>query len=566
MSNAGARWSPEQDEWLLKAVHKKSKVYCASALERSASSVQSRLLLLASRLLEQGTTLEAAAEQCKVTPRALEEFIEKQLSKKKHVATNVAIETDIPTPPEVIPPKTKKSTTFFYAVKKGTQPGIYSTWEECKAQIGRYPYVGSFFKKFATLEEATQFMKNTPEAIPTAPPKLTSLPTFISSLPLSPEQSQAVEKVLQGKPVFLTGAAGCGKTQTIKAITEALSYRNIPYGLTASTGSAAVLIEGKTLHSFLGIGLGDKEPGYYLESIQPKKKRILKHMQVLIIDEISMISQELFEFISEYLILLRGVDRPFGGVQLVLCGDFYQLPPVKATFCFKSPLWQTLNPAFVELKYNFRQSTDNVLQEILQRIRYNAVTKADIATLSQCHSTTFPSHIKPTCIYPKNTMVDAINKDAYQHQLKKVKTAWTFPGADNKPLSICEGLQVMVNRNIDPDNNIVNGTRGVVQSVVGDTVYIKLVNGKTYPVKQICFENFCYMPLSLAYAITVHKSQGVTLDAAEIDLGSDIFEYGQAYTALSRVRSLEAVRIVGVEKRSFRNHPEVVEFYNSNHS
>lgn len=538
-SNAGARWTADQDEWLLKAVHKKSKAFCAEALQRSPTSVQSRLLLLASRLVEEGKGVEEAAEACKVTPRALEEFIEKNTYKKKIVATKI----------------------FYYAVRKGKQPGIYTTWEECKENITHFR--SCIFKKFATLEEATQYMQEEPPPEPdNSIPKLASLPTFISSLSLSPEQSQAVEKVLQGHSIFLTGAAGCGKTQTIKAITEALGYRDIAYGLTASTGSAAVLIEGKTVHSFLGIGLGDKAPGFYLEALKPKKLRQLKRMQVLIIDEISMISQELFEFISEYLILLRGVDRPFGGVQLVLCGDFFQLPPVKASFCFKSPLWQTLNPAFVELKYNFRQSTDNVLQEILQHIRHNAVTKKDIATLAQCHSTTFPSHIKPTCIYPKNAMVDAINQDAYQHQLKKVKEAWSFPGADGKAVNVCVGLQVMVNRNIDPDNNIVNGTRGVVQSVVADTVYIKLVNGKIYPVKQICFEEFSYMPLTLAYAITVHKSQGVTLDAAEIDLGSDIFEYGQAYTALSRVRSLDAVRIVGVEKGSFRNHPEVVEFYN----
>ena len=483
-SNAGARWTPDQDEWLTQAIQKKSKSYCATALERTLGSIRYRLYLLAHQEIEAGGVPEIVAEKFKVTLAEIDKFVAtlKQRKEKK-------------------PPSQEKP------------------------------------------------------SVPVPPPA-------VQIAGLAPAQAAAVEKVLAGKHVFLTGAAGCGKTRTIKALTDTLTQRRISYGLTASTGAASVLIGGKTLHSFLGIGLADREYNYYIEKLPPKKLKALKRMQVLIVDEISMISLELFEFISEYLQLVRGNPTLFGEVQLVLCGDFYQLPPVKATFCFKSPLWKELQLEFIELTHNFRQSTDNQLQDILTRIRAGAVTKADIATLSATATTTFPSHIKPTCIYPIKSIVDQINTYAYKKQLKKAGTEYVFPGMDHRGLYLCVGLQVMVCANIDPDAQVVNGTRGVIENIVEDSVYVRLLDNRLYPVKLVTYEErHTFMPLTLAYAITVHKSQGVTLDAAEIDLGENIFEYGQAYTALSRVKNLNGVRIVGVQKSSFRNHPEVEEFY-----
>jgi ATP-dependent exoDNAse (exonuclease V) alpha subunit len=535
MSNKGARWSPEQDAWLLNAIQKTTKTYCATALERSPYSIECRLCLLVQRLIEEGNSLEEALQKCKVTPHAYQKFCEN---------------------------KTKDKAVVYYAVAVGNTPGIYKDWKECKLQIEGYS--GAVYKKCSTLEEAEAYLTTNKSTPPQSSPTPRVSP-FIADFNLSAQQADAVEKVLQGKHVFLTGAAGCGKSRTIQAITTMLEAKRIPYGLTASTGAAAVLIGGKTLHSYLGIGLGDKPAEYYLDDLPPKKRSALKRLKVLIIDEISMISQELFEFISEYLQLLRNNEALFGGVQLVLCGDFFQLPPVKASFCFKSELWKALQLECIQLTHNFRQADDNQLQTILTHIRQGALTKEDMKLLEGCQARVFPNSIKPTCIYPINSVVERINQHAYERQLRKVQQETLFPGMDKKPLRLCVGLQVMVTRNIDPDKNIVNGTRGVIERMDYDTVHLRLLDGGLYAVKIVNYKvddrEVTYMPLALAYAITVHKSQGVTLDAAEIDLGNDIFEYGQAYTALSRVKNLESVRIVGVERGSFRNHPEVEAFY-----
>lgn len=563
MSNKGARWSPEQDAWLLNAIQKTTKTYCATALERSPYSIECRLCLLVQRLVEEGSDLEEALQKCKVTPHAYQKFCENKTKNKE----------------------------VYYAVAVGVTPGIYRDWKECKLQIEGYS--GAVYKKCNTLEEAEAYLtsqvttntnttntttntittnttinatvNHTPNATVNHTPNPPRVSPFIADFHLSAQQADAVEKVLQGKHVFLTGAAGCGKSRTIQAITTMLEAKRIPYGLTASTGAASVLISGKTLHSYLGIGLGDKPAEYYIEDLPPKKKSALKRLKVLIVDEISMISQELFEFISEYLQLLRNNEALFGGVQLVLCGDFFQLPPVKASFCFKSTLWKALQLECIQLTHNFRQAEDNQLQTILTHIRQGTLTKEDMKLLESCQERVFPHSIKPTCIYPINSVVERINQHAYERQLRKVQQETLFPGMDRKPLRLCVGLQVMVTRNIDPDKNIVNGTRGVIERMDYDTVHLRLLNGALYHVKVVSYKvddrEVTYMPLALAYAITVHKSQGVTLDAAEIDLGNDIFEYGQAYTALSRVKNLESVRIVGLERGSFRNHPEVTEFY-----
>jgi ATP-dependent DNA helicase PIF1 len=386
---------------------------------------------------------------------------------------------------------------------------------------------------------------------------------------LNKEQLAILNDVQLGKNVFMTGPAGTGKTTTISEIVNYAITKRLHYGLTAMTGTAATLINGKTLHSFLGIGLAEESAEALALQVKNfyKKYTTLRKLQLLIIDELSMMSEELFTKISEFLSIIKGSDLPFGGVQLVLSGDFYQLPPVQGMYCFKSPIWDTLNLRSYNLKINYRQQSDPVLQSILQKIRDNSISKEDILELKKCRETIFPSHIQPTRIYALNKHVDRINNQYYKHLLSLYgETEKSYPG-EKKPFSLCLHAQVMVTRNINTDAGIVNGTRGRITQLDEDTVWIKTMSNETVPIRIFEVKDdkkkvyFSYMPLCLAYAITVHKAQGVSLDAAEIDLGEDIFEYGQAYTALSRVRSLIGLKVLNIKRKAFKNHPDVVEFY-----
>ena len=386
---------------------------------------------------------------------------------------------------------------------------------------------------------------------------------------LNKEQLAILNDIQLGKNVFMTGPAGTGKTTTISEIVNYANKKRLQYGLTAMTGTAATLINGKTLHSFLGIGLAEDSAEALALQVKNfyKKYMALKKLQLLIIDELSMMSEDLFTKISEFLSIIKCNDLPFGGVQLVLSGDFYQLPPVKGMYCFKSPVWDTLNLRSYNLKINYRQQTDPILQTILQKIRDNTILKEDIQELKKCKQTVFPNHIQPTRIYALNKHVDRINDRYYEHLLTLYKeTEKSYPG-EKKPISLCLHAQVMVTRNINTDAGIVNGTRGSITKLDDDTVWIKTMSNEIIPIRIFEVKDekkkvyFSYMPLCLAYAITVHKAQGVSLDAAEIDLGDDIFEYGQAYTALSRVRNLSGLKVLNIKRKAFKNHPDVVEFY-----
>ena len=386
---------------------------------------------------------------------------------------------------------------------------------------------------------------------------------------LNKEQLAILNDIQLGKNVFMTGPAGTGKTTTISEIVNYANKKRLQYGLTAMTGTAATLINGKTLHSFLGIGLAEDSAEALALQVKNfyKKYMALKKLQLLIIDELSMMSEDLFTKISEFLSIIKCNDLPFGGVQLVLSGDFYQLPPVKGMYCFKSPVWDILNLRSYNLKINYRQQTDSILQNILQKIRDNTILKEDIQELKKCKQTVFPNHIQPTRIYALNKHVDRINDRYYEHLLTLYKeTEKSYPG-EKKPISLCLHAQVMVTRNINTDAGIVNGTRGSITKLDDDTVWIKTMSNEIIPIRIFEVKDekmnvyLSFMPLCLAYAITVHKAQGVSLDAAEIDLGDDIFEYGQAYTALSRVRNLSGLKVLNIKRKAFKNHPDVVEFY-----
>jgi ATP-dependent exoDNAse (exonuclease V) alpha subunit len=408
---------------------------------------------------------------------------------------------------------------------------------------------------------------------------------------LTKEQQNAIDAFKSGKNIFLTGFAGAGKSVALKHIIEYALNNNIKIGVTATTGTAAFLIGGKTLHSYLGIGLGKEEPEVLLEKVYEYKNfnviKKLKDLNVLIIDEVSMLDHLLFEKISKYIGLIRKKkDIPFGGLQLILTGDFCQLEPVDGDYCFKSEVWKELDLTNVYLKKMMRQNDDKVFQKILTEVRYGNCTKETLETLESLKNTEF-GEIRPTKLYSHNYDVDKINGKEYNdlilkgaqkkvyeikyHCLSKDKEKtkkWAKNMDIPDSIELCEGAQIMVIANINQDKGIVNGTRGVVMSLKNNKVIIKLVNKNLYDIehhKCIHAENpeisVSYLPLKLAYALTIHKAQGATLDAVEIDIGKKIFAAGQAYTALSRARNLKSIKIIDVHPDSFITKKSVIKFY-----
>jgi len=408
---------------------------------------------------------------------------------------------------------------------------------------------------------------------------------------LNYEQESALTSFKKGNNIFLTGPAGTGKSVTLKKIIEHCETEGISFGVTATTGSAAFLIGGRTLHSYLGIGLAKESAKELFAYARYKLSHTVKKLRlqnVLIIDEISMLDLELLEKISEYLSLVRYNNKPFGGLQLVLNGDFCQLEPVSGDYCFKSELWKKLNLDTIYLYKMIRQDGDNKFQKMLSKFRYGICSDKHYETLLKYKENDVGSDlIKPTILYPKNFDVDKVNKAEYNKliksgaekkiyevnypTIKKNKDkAMTWLKSLDVPESVelCVGAQVVVTANIDQDKGIVNGTRGSIINVKNNKVIIKRIDGSSYDIEYFKTVNIedkeiyiYYMPLKLAYALTIHKAQGMTLDALEIDIGSNIFASGQAYTAISRAKNLKSIKIKSVSKNSFIIKDSVLEFY-----
>lgn len=405
---------------------------------------------------------------------------------------------------------------------------------------------------------------------------------------MNQQQQAAFEAVTEGNAnVFITGPAGCGKSFLIREIVGWAHANEIRIGVTASTGCAAILLGGRTLHSYLGIGLAKTSARDLAGKTMRAAKHIVKRvkaLRILVIDEISMISDELLDKISEYLQIIRGDARPFGGIQMILCGDFHQLPSIDGDLCFHAREWKRAKFVTHVLSINMRQRNDMEFQDILSRARIGRLTDADIQRLQELRNTEFPNGIQPTRLFSRRADVDRINLESFKQLLASGQRRYTFKAdysnsdaerwatSQGIPPSIdlCVGAQVVITWNISLDDGIVNGTRGVIHRIDGDVIQVMIRGGRIVPVTRIVVKDddnpnatVSYYPIQLAYSLTFHKCQGMTLDAAEIDVGTSVFEFGQAYTALSRVKSLDSLRISYIARRSFRAHPEVVEFYAS---
>lgn len=385
---------------------------------------------------------------------------------------------------------------------------------------------------------------------------------------LNQQQIHVLDSIKNSDNIFITGNPGTGKSFTLMRIIKYLDIiKGSKYALTATTGCAAVNINGQTIHSLLKITPFTTNYKKHAENLLQKSKiNKLIHLEVLILEEISMLDNLLFEGISTVFQIIKGNQKPFGGIQLILSGDFNQLPPINNTFCYHSLLWDQLNIKTIELTESFRHKEDILFQKILDKIKKKQISKTLIDFLAELKNTTFDNGIIPTKLYPLNIDVDRINNNE-MHKLRKDGRKFViYKAISNSPLletdkydiELCIDAQIMIIRNIDIDNRLVNGTRGIVIGLENNFINIKLLDGTThfiyytkdfmdiYKTKHISF-----LPVKIANAISIHKCQGMTLDAIEIDLGN-VFEKGQAYTGLSRCRTLKNIRITNINNNAFK--------------
>ena len=394
---------------------------------------------------------------------------------------------------------------------------------------------------------------------------------------LNSQQKKTLELVKENKNVFITGSAGTGKSFIVKYITNYFNLNYKKYALTALTGCAATLINAQTIHSYLCLGIGNDSAVKIYDKNKMKLQK-LKNLNAIIIDEISMMNGNLLCTINDLFMIARDNNKkPFGGVQIIFVGDFFQLPPVDGMYCFQDDIWNTLNLNIIILNELMRQKDDIEFQLILNEIRSGRCSKETFKTLKWLKNTTFDSDIKPTRLYPINSIADKINNEEFNklctenhnniHEYK-ANASKSVILKDNYDIKLTLNAQVLITRNISVENGLVNGTRGIVINLDIDNITIKDINGTNHIIKywKDLNENnktwISFLPVKLAYALSIHKSQGATLDAVEIDLGSNIFVCGQLYTALSRAKSLKSIKIIDINEESFIINPEVKKFYN----
>jgi ATP-dependent DNA helicase PIF1 len=397
---------------------------------------------------------------------------------------------------------------------------------------------------------------------------------------LNEKQKEALLSVLENNNIFLTGSPGTGKSFTLMRIVKLLNLKNKNYGITALTGCAAILINAQTVHSYLGLGIGTDTNDNIIKKLKTKqfaKYKMLCDLETLIIDEISMMDNNLFDKISDLLSKIKDNKKPFGGIQIILVGDFCQLSPINNDYCFMSSLWEASKLKTIELVELVRQKGDIEFQNILQEIRKGKCSKKTYNRLLELRNTKFENDIIPTKLFPINKNVDEINNKEFKklcnnengdiYHYKSTSYSKNIK-SEQYDISLVKNAQVMITRNISIENGLINGTRGIVLSLTDKTVTIKDKNNNIHIIEYFSdMDNYSkliikFMPIKLAYAMSIHKSQGATIDAVIIDAGCDIFTCGQLYTALSRATSLSSIKILDLHPDSFMTNLKVKKFYN----
>ncbi len=400
------------------------------------------------------------------------------------------------------------------------------------------------------------------------------------------KQQEALDILKLGNNAFITGMAGSGKTHLLNQYIDYLQQHKVGVAITASTGIAATHLGGQTIHSWSGLGIKDSLNKHDIEVLSEKSylRKRYANTDVLIIDEISMLHHFRLDLVDKIAREMKGVDMPFGGMQVILCGDFFQLPPVsrgeepESRFAYDSLVWEDLNLKVCYLEEQYRQDDQNYLS-ILNSIRDNAVTDEIFATLQSKISTIINDENGGTKLYTHNINVDAENErelgklsgDTIEYQME-------WRGKDNLVTALVKGCLAPEKLRLKPnakvmfvknnfDEHYANGTIATVVQCDEDTIVVKDKNGRIINVNPASWEisengkvlsEITQYPLRLAWAITVHKSQGMSLERAEIDL-SKSFEKGMGYVALSRLKSLEGLTLRGINQMAMMVNELVLE-------
>jgi ATP-dependent DNA helicase PIF1 len=448
---------------------------------------------------------------------------------------------------------------------------------------------------------------------------------------LSPEQQYGLEQFKQGKNLFITGPGGTGKSVLIKHLLQHANAIETKIQVCALTGCAALLLNcnARTLHSWSGIKIAKGAKSDVIASVFRNKRAIQnwRKIKILIIDEVSMMSEKILDIIEELARLIRSNSAPFGGIQVVFTGDFYQLPPVEtagepntAAFCFESKQWSRIfEPEnHIILQTIFRQ-TDPVYREILNQVRVGKIDKDKIEILQTYVGREFTADEHAGCslpkIFPIRSKVDFVNATMFA-KLKEKEYVFEFikkvdcklwlekeTAISQDILERCAGLSpqeidfeiqqliqntqcvqvlrlkkgasVMCTINLDMDQGICNGSQGVVieieENILGQICpIVRFSNGiiKQMNIQYKQSDDFPaiaigYIPLCLSWAMTIHKIQGASLKMAEIDVGGNIFEYGQTYVALSRIESLNGLYLSGFQPNKIKANEKVKAFYST---
>lgn len=425
------------------------------------------------------------------------------------------------------------------------------------------------------------------------------------NIQLSDKQLNALKSIQSGKSVFLTGPAGSGKSYLLKYFIDwfkdNMENENNKIFMTSTTGLSALLIDGMTINRFSGIGIGDKEvEDYYKKIIKMSnlKKRWCSTC-VLIIDEISMMDPDTFDKLEILARKIRKNDEAFGGIQIILSGDFLQLPPVKSSsFCYESFSWDSVISETFYFDKIIRQS-DTKLQNILNNIRVGVINDEVKSVLNECLNKDLKHRdgIIPTLLFSKKNMVNDYN----DNELKKLitngnknynyKSKYEFSKNisilsrdfykelinsqynidDNVMLSL--HTQVMLTVNM-PEQGLANGSRGIIidfeegEFDVPNPV-VRFLDGKILEIKPYDFKideqgdviKKIQIPLMYSWAITIHKAQGMSLDFVRTDIGNSIFEYGQAYVVLSRIKNIEGLSLMNIDYSKIIAHPKIIKYY-----
>lgn len=400
-------------------------------------------------------------------------------------------------------------------------------------------------------------------------------------------QAEALEILKLGYNVFLTGPAGSGKTHLLNKYINFLKDNYVDVGITASTGIAATHMGGTTIHSWTGMGIKDSLNQFELEELKTRKylKDRFDRTQVLVIDEVSMLHHFRLDLIDDICRYMKNVDRPFGGLQVILCGDFFQLPPVArageplSRFAYEAEIWKNANFKICYLEEQHRQTDQNYLK-VLNEIRRNDLSATGLKHLMERKDKRTFQGVEPTRLHTHNIDVDEINNRELQ-KLHGQQREYPMETKGRKPLvealvksclapeklKLKVGARVMFVKN-NFEEGYVNGTLGRVVSFTGEGPVVQIKNGQNVYVKPTSWlieeegklkASITQYPLRLAWAITVHKSQGMSLEAVEVDLAKS-FEKGMGYVALSRVRSLEGLTLLGLNEISTQVRGEVLDF------